>query len=967
MASTIDESLAQMALENGCTEISLDESSAFAAIWVFSVLTSLMLFLMSTFPYCMCTKETRSDAHEQTHSDDAESSGGSAAAARQSQTPADLMIDPEPNREKARLYLWQNSATDRDMGEHKWRSVWSTPIHELTKCGGGIGTELYFRLLRSLGFCFCFMAAMTSPIVAFNTRGNFAPDSGNNLVKTTVGNIGSLFVNSTLSPPQRYVIVNCQAIAVSALTQYLGALDVLAAGLFLAFVCYVRFIQIPRCESEDNVANITPQDFTVRIDYLPRKLGDDHTDYEKLLATFVQERLEDARKKTSGGSAPAKVQEVALVRDYDQKFSAVLKLSKLKEKRVIAEYKKDEKTLGKLESKITKFQDKLSKHLKADDLAVIRAYVILDTEKDAEDLLNHYRLWNFPLLRCCQGRRKFRGKGIRIQRAAEPSDIIWQNQDLEWHWRLLRKCLSFLFVFILITISLSVIYGLGQAARQESKTTIPALGFDNCDAFLDDSSDDPVCDAAGVLQWTPAEATAMGGSDLECWCASQGVQKVLEDSSIQDACSAWIEDTGRASAILGMSSLSVVVINVIVEMVLIAMASFESPLSMSSLRLSMMIKVAAAQTLNTSLIVTMLDWNAPQWIKDLSLVIPVGGQLLFRGKFGDTVRGWYSVVGASIMLNMVLNAWVPNIAKIGKMILAAVKRRVLGRRAKHQLELIELYTPLEFEISTNFAKMLVTVYCCMMYSSGMPVLYLIGAMYMFVTYWTDKVVLLWGCKRPPSYNTKMAKTASTMMLYACFLHCMIAVIMLGQPCVFPSESLGGSMTSVIQDAEASAEDANEDPSTLEIAFKQIGKESTWLHFVMMAVLAALWSLWLVTWLFASSVGPILSALKHCCCRRKVSPSDSGAVTWEGIKDTIEKRMPPASYQMKNNPNFIRFAKVFEGTDVDASAGEGADASPGANASAAGGAVSSGADVSADGGAAATEEQQASGRSGGTVS
>lgn len=313
------------------------------------------------------------------------------------------------------------------------------------------------------------------------------------------------------------------------------------------------------------------------------------------------------------------------------------------------------------------------------------------------------------------------------------------------------------------------------------------------------------------------------------------------------------------------------------------------------------------------------------------------------------------------MLNMVLNAWVPNIAKIGKMILAAVKRRVLGRRAKHQLELIELYTPLEFEISTNFAKMLVTVYCCMMYSSGMPVLYLIGAMYMFVTYWTDKVVLLWGCKRPPSYNTKMAKTASTLMLYACFLHCMIAVIMLGQPCVFPSESLGGSMTSVIQDAEASAEDANEDPSTLEIAFKQIGKESTWLHFVMMAVLAALWSLWLVTWLFASSVGPILSALKHCCCRRKVSPSDSGAVTWEEIKDTIEKRMPPASYQMKNNPNFIRFAKVFEGTDVDASAGEGADASPGANASAAGGAASSDADVSADGGAAATEEQQASGR------
>jgi hypothetical protein len=278
---------------------------------------------------------------------------------------------------------------------------------------------------------------------------------------------------------------------------------------------------------------------------------------------------------------------------------------------------------------------------------------------------------------------------------------------------------------------------------------------------------------------------------------------------------------------------------------------------------------------------------------------------------------------------MVLNAWVPNIAKIGKMILASVKRRFFGRRAKHQLELLELYTPPEFEISTNFAKMLVTVYCCMMYSSGMPILYIFGAMYMFVTYWTDKAVLLRGCRRPPSYNTRMAKTAATLMLYACFLHCMIAVVMLGQPCVFPSASVGGATSSVTQ-GQSSGDD---DESTTEIAFRQIGKESTWLHFVMMAFLGALWSLWLVTWLFASSLRPIVTVLKHCCCSKRVSPSDDGAVTWEEMRDQIEKRMPPASYKMSRNPNFARYAKIFEGTDVDANASASAGASSGAGASA----------------------------------
>merc|ERR1712060_27740 len=113
--------------------------------------------------------------------------------------------------------------------------------------------------------------------------------------------------------------------------------------------------------------------------------------------------------------------------------------------------------------------------------------------------------------------------------------------------------------------------------------------------------------------------------------------------------------------------------------------------------------------------------------------------------------------------------------------------------------------------------------------------------------------------------------------------------MLGQPCVFPSESLGGSMGSMIQD-QASAEEE----STAEIAVEQIGKESTWLHFVMMAILGALWSLWLVTWLFANSLGPVVGILKGCLFRQMVSPDDR-AVTWEQVKGDIEKRMPPASY------------------------------------------------------------------------
>ncbi len=52
----------------------------------------------------------------------------------------------------------------------------------------------------------------------------------------------------------------------------------------------------------------------------------------------------------------------------------------------------------------------------------------------------------------------------------------------------------------------------------------------------------------------------------------------------------------------------------------------------------------------------------------------------------------------------------------------------------------ELYTGPEFLIEVRYSQIISTYYILMMYSSGMPVLYIIGMLQMFATYWVDKLL-----------------------------------------------------------------------------------------------------------------------------------------------------------------------------------------------------------------------------------
>jgi hypothetical protein len=93
----------------------------------------------------------------------------------------------------------------------------------------------------------------------------------------------------------------------------------------------------------------------------------------------------------------------------------------------------------------------------------------------------------------------------------------------------------------------------------------------------------------------------------------------------------------------------------------------------------------------------------------------------------------------------------------------------------------------------------------MLYSSGMPVLYIIGIVHFVVMYWVDKfcckhhqlnllLVIRWY-KAPPMYGMELATLSRRMMKFAVLFHMAFGFYMFSESSIFTTEEseTGGSL------------------------------------------------------------------------------------------------------------------------------------------------------------------------------
>mmetsp|Transcript_25411 Transcript_25411/g.46121 ORF Transcript_25411/g.46121 Transcript_25411/m.46121 type:complete len:1023 (+) Transcript_25411:81-3149(+) len=899
-----------------CGEIDIVQTNQFARIWIYSIMYGITLAIIITIPFTWC-KPAKKKLDETLDE----------ASLDHSQTALDAQnMSTAPDMEAAQRHLVRTSCTK----DRKWYNPITTPGSVLSEVGG-TGTELYFRMLRNFGFMYAYMAAFTAPIPAFSMVGDFLPDTGQFLAKTTIGNMGSYADATVVDPSERIVQIGCQGVGLSDMTHYFGWLDFIALLIFFSFVVYFRFRAIPKIAEQDEKEQITPKDFSVTIDCLPATI-ENHADYERLLNEHIASRLEYARSRLKEEHRPAhnvEVCEITLVRDYGGRLGEIRERANLQKSKEIAEaYENNEKAVEKLSAKLEALEEKLAERLKPDEeLPVVRAFCILNCKADVALLLNDYRFADFSLFRLCQfSDRRFQGRKIRVRSAPEPTDILWENQDCSYGSRLMRKSLMLGIFILILLISLVTIYTVTvSGASTKEGSGLSYMGDAKCDPKDVPGDESYKCIAANTTDWNITYVEAEGGDILNCWCSTQGYSAVFADTDILSTCSPWLIGLAVAMGASTGASCCVVVINAVLQMVLIAMAEFEKPLSLTALNSSMMRKVFMAQTMNTGFILLFVNTNI-QAIQDAVGDIPGIGPMLFNGSFDDVNRNWYTVVGTTLLTNMMLNAVTPAGVSCAKAFVLFAKRRFLKGGKKHQAELIELHTNPEFDIKGKYAQFLTTVFVTMMYSSGLPLMHMFGCGFMFCMYWADKFVLLWASKRPPNYDTTMARDASEYMLYVIPLHCIGAIFMYGQECVFPSKTLGGAL------GDVASQGAGYAPGILQNLGSRVSLESTWMIFLLFVLIVGAWVLWTVLWILGGTFGSLWDIVVATCCPAKPKVMDeeevaalekgqtstkmggsidiAATMNWVAASEHIERTFPPASYKLERNPDMETIAHLL---------------------------------------------------------
>lgn len=927
--------LDQAAHEHGCGEITLEESSDINRIWVWSAVYAICLFTAAFVPALWIDRRRmRIKEEKDAEREEKLQRKGSRVDNKPVTGAAD---DPKPNLPAAKDHLNRTSPTTLgENGEHKSYAIWATDSTDLTVIGG-CGTALYFRLLKTLGYCFTYMAAVSCPIGAFSMFGTFATDTGQKMITTTIGNLGLMPTNG-LSPFSRFLVVGCQGVTLPKVTQVFGWLDFWSITTFLGFIVYFRFIRIPKTQQKEDEENTTMADFSLQIDCLPRDLGEKHAAYEPKLKEHIENRIRAMREKVKREyPGDGKVCEISFVRDRRGTLNRCAKLAKVNQKIEIAEYKDDQKQKEKLEKKATKLMDKLKNSTgdKALGREVIRAYVVLNTSFDADNLLFDYRFSQWTILRCLQkDERRFEGNAIRVTRAPEPTDILWENQDVPFKKRLLRRVVVFVFFILLIVLSVTVVYGATVLSKSAGPNSFTYLNVEECDptAGVSDSgtstgSAECTVQEANKLNLTQAQAQGK----LDCFCAAQGYEKILLNDQTRTACESYLTGLAKTSGITIGCSVVVMVINIVVKSVMALFAKVEQHLSKTDFYSSKMFKIFIGQYINTSMVILAVNWRAPE---SLLNIIPWP---LFRGNFPYFSREWYAHVGAALLTTLACNVFVPAASHLFEMLMTIGKRRFKKNKMKHQAELLELYTNPEFDMAARYAALLNTVFSTLMWCSGMPLVLPFAAVFLFISYWVDKIQLLRASRQPPAFDTAMVRQASQCMFYAVAIHLVIAIFMLGQPCTLPSADIGGSMGSLLNQAHSettsAASGAGESVQSGVFAklHKYVVKETTWMLFLLLLLIIGLWCMWTVLWIVGSTFGSVVQVLAALCCRRsgsssKVAPEED-ATTFETVKEKLEVFCPPASYRLENNPDYEQIMKKVDEVEMELKAVSSNEAGP----------------------------------------
>ena len=233
--------------------------------------------------------------------------------------------------------------------------------------------------------------------------------------------------------------------------------------------------------------------------------------------------------------------------------------------------------------------------------------------------------------------------------------------------------------------------------------------------------------------------------------------------------------------------------NVLLKVVLRNLIHIEAPSDTTTLITSLTIKLFLASFVNTAFLTLLINGNIWPFMGanaelegDASVLENLNSFGLMNGQFTDFGEKWYEEIGVPICITMIINMISPHIFVLLEFVMKGYSQCVdrsyssdhtlTKQVTQHDLE--NMYTGPEFNLYLRYAQLLNTLFVCLMFSSGMPVLIPICCFTFMGYYFADKYMLFRFYSLPPMLDSALAQAVSSILPYAVMLHLMFGMWMM---------------------------------------------------------------------------------------------------------------------------------------------------------------------------------------------
>ena len=252
-----------------------------------------------------------------------------------------------------------------------------------------------------------------------------------------------------------------------------------------------------------------------------------------------------------------------------------------------------------------------------------------------------------------------------------------------------------------------------------------------------------------------------------------------------------------------MSSFMILLINGVYHKVVEGMAHLERHHAIDSMHASISYRAMFGQFINTGLVYLLVNANLQgnAFFENYNNGAKESSSSVLNNLSGysDFTPTWYAEVGNAITLTMFMLAFTPHMFPLITCLRFHIRVNCMCclSSAATQSELNQKFHPPQFHYMTRYSQLSVTILICMMYSTGIPFLYVIGCLTCFLFYWVDKAMFCWLYAKPPQYDPKINQTYSQVLGYALMIHVAFGTWMLGNKSILVS-NVGNNTQYVVQ-------------------------------------------------------------------------------------------------------------------------------------------------------------------------